>query len=168
MNTNHKLEYYQIVYEVLENYEFQKRKKYKHHGDISVYHHSLKVSKLGFKIAKILNLNHKNIAIAGLLHDFYNNPWQENKEKKKILEKHGFTHASEALENSKLYFPHLMNNKIENSIERHMFPLNKIPPKCSEAWVITLADKIISIEDLFKTRNISTVIGLKIKFRKEI
>ena len=45
-------EYYNIVKKVLEHEEFLKRKEYKHHGEISVYDHSLKVSKIAFKISK--------------------------------------------------------------------------------------------------------------------
>ena len=37
-----------------------------------------------------------------------------------------------------------MNKRIENSIVRHMFPLNIIPPKYKEGWVITYADKVLS------------------------
>ena len=68
---------------------------------------------------------------------------------KKILEKHGFVHAKEASENSKIHFPEYMNKKIENTILRHMFPLNKIPPRYIEGWIVTLADKFVSCEVLF-------------------
>lgn len=141
-----RLEYYSIIYEILKNKEFQKRKNYKHHGNISVYDHSLAVSKLSYKIAKKLNLDYKSAAIGGLLHDFYKKPWQENIEKQKFLQKHGFTHAKEAMINSHEYFPTLMSPRIDNIIERHMFPLNKIPPKYKEAWVVTFADKYVSLE----------------------
>ena len=61
---------------------------------------------------------------------------------------HGFTHAKEALDNYKKYFGHLMNERIENSILRHMFPLNKIPPKYKEGWLIVLVDKADSMDFL--------------------
>lgn len=32
----------------------------------------------------------------------------------------------------------------KETIRRHMFPLNPIPPRCREAWIVTLADKICS------------------------
>ena len=32
----------------------------------------------------------------------------------------------------------------KETIRRHMFPLNPIPPCCREAWIVTLADKICS------------------------
>ena len=31
----------------------------------------------------------------------------------------------------------------KETIRRHMFPLNPIPPRCREAWIVTLADKLL-------------------------
>ena len=45
-------DYYLIVKDILNSDEFIKRKNYRHHGDISVYEHSLKVSRLSYEIAK--------------------------------------------------------------------------------------------------------------------
>ena len=45
-------DYYEIVKDILENNEFKKRKEYAHHGSISVYEHSLKVSILAYKLSK--------------------------------------------------------------------------------------------------------------------
>ena len=62
------------IADLLKKEEFQKRKYYPHHGKISVYEHSLAVSKLSYDIAKKLKLDYKSAAIGGLLHDFYPNP----------------------------------------------------------------------------------------------
>lgn len=141
-----RIEYYKIVREILKNEEFQKRKFYKHHGNISVYQHSIAVSKLSYLIAKKIGLDYKSTAIGALLHDFYPNPWQENMIKKRFLQKHGFVHAHEAKLNAIYYFPNLVDEKVANIIERHMFPLNKIPPKYKEGWIVTIVDKYISME----------------------
>ena len=145
-------EYYEIVKLILEHPEFKKRKTYTHHGKITVYQHSLAVSKTAYRIAKLTKQDYKAAAISGLLHDFYYEPWQvkkeNNGEKKKFFEKHGFVHAREAMENSKKYFPEYMDKKIENAILRHMFPLNKIPPKYVVGWIVTIADKCVSCEIL--------------------
>lgn len=142
-------EYYKIIKDILENEEFQKRKTYKHHGSITVYDHSLKVSKVAYNISKkFKSMDSKSVAIGGLLHDFYDKPWQENIEKKPFFKRHGFVHAHEALVNAEAYFPKHMNEKTRNIIERHMFPLNKVPPKYKEAWLITLVDKWVSLEVL--------------------
>lgn len=154
-------EYYQIIKEVLEHEEFQKRKEYQHHGNINVFDHSLKVSYLAYKLSKKISIiDSESVAIGGLLHDFYYEPWQIKKEKKPFLKKHGFVHASEALQNSKNYFPNLMNKKIENIIERHMFPLNRIPPRYKEGWLIVLIDKWVSMEALTQPKFFKSMIGI--------
>lgn len=160
MSCNEKNEYYEIVKEILKHEEFQKRKTYKHHGDITVYDHSLAVSKIAYSMAKKLNKDYKSAAIGGLLHDFYDKPWQENVEKKPFFQKHGFVHARQAKMNANKYFPSLMNEKIDNMIERHMFPLNKVPPKYVESWIVTLADKYVSLEVFLHPTKLLLLIGI--------
>ena len=131
-------EYIKIVDEILNNEEFLKRKKYKHHGEKSVYKHSLEVSYLSYIISKKLKLNYTDAAIGGLLHDFYYEDWHLVPKEKNILKKHGFTHARQALENTKNIFPQYINEKTQNIILRHMFPLNIIPPKYIESWIVSM------------------------------
>lgn len=160
---NMDLEYKNIVDSILNNNEFLKRKEYNHHENRSVYYHSLMVSYKSYKIAKKLKLDYKSTAIAGLLHDFYYEDWQKSNKKTNILKAHGFVHASEALENSKKNFPHLLNKKVENGIKRHMFPLNFIPPLYLESWLICLVDKYCSLE-VFKTpKELYKYIGIRKK-----
>ena len=49
-------EYYEIVKDILNNEEFIKRKTYRHHGNITVYDHCLRVSIMAYKISKRLKL----------------------------------------------------------------------------------------------------------------
>ncbi len=140
------VEWNDIVKSILENEEFQKRKTFHHHGNTSVYEHSVKVSKKAYSLAKLLHVNCKDAAIAGLLHDFYTTPWQEDTTIRPFFQKHGFTHARIALENSRKHFPNLLNKKIENAIVRHMFPLNITPPKYLVGYIVTIADKICSLD----------------------
>ncbi len=142
-------EYYEIVRPILESEEFLKRKDFPHHYNESVYMHVLRVSYDCYKIGKKKNLDYKALAIAGLLHDFYEHPWQTDFEKKPILQRHGFTHAENARKNALKFFPELMNEKIESMISTHMFPLNKKLPKYKESWILTLVDKADSIDFLF-------------------
>lgn len=148
MSNLDEIEYYKIVNKILNHPEFQKRKQYAHHGNISVFDHSLAVSKVSYYLAKKLKKDYKIAAVGGLLHDFYYNPWQGVKEKRPFLKKHGFVHAQEAHDNALKYFPEYMNNRVENVILRHMFPVNKIPPKYIEGWIVTIADKYVSCEVL--------------------
>lgn len=145
-------EWYNIVEPILSNGEFQKRKTFLHHGNITVYEHVLCVSIVSYKWAKKMGLNYRDAAIAGLLHDFYKTPWTTDTEKKPLFKKHGFTHASDALDNAKTHFNDLLNPVIENTILRHMFPLNIIPPKYKIGWIVTLADKRVSLEVMFEPK----------------
>lgn len=139
--------YYNIIAEIVSNEEFQKRKDYQHHIDESVYEHVLRVSYDCFKIGKKLHLDYESLAIAGLLHDFYEHPWQYNKEKKPLFKKHAFTHAREAVLNAKRVFgTNIVNKKIESIMITHMFPLNKKLPTSKEGWLLTLIDKADSID----------------------
>lgn len=142
-------EFLKIVSPILNNEEFLKRKKFKHHGKTSLYEHSFAVSYYAYIWAKKLHFKQKtvkNVAIAGMLHDFYYEDWTKIKDNRPFFKKHGFVHAKEAKENSKKYFKEYMNNRILNAIERHMFPLNITPPKYKEGWIITLADKYVSMD----------------------
>lgn len=139
-------EYYTLVKEILENEEFLKRKEFPHHYEESVYDHTLRVSFDCFVIAKKHHLDYKSLAIAGLLHDFYKRPWQSIKEKKPLFQKHGFTHAKEAVENAYHFFPEIMNEKIKNIMITHMFPLNPKFPTSKEGWLLTFIDKVDSLD----------------------
>ena len=163
-------EWYSYVKDILKSEEFEKRKLYIHHDD-SVYHHCILVSFKSFIMAKKIHANEMISAIAGLLHDFYPKAWQYNEElykkypeclrnQKSIFKMHGFVHAKEASKNYQIYYPNIIDKKITNAIKYHMFPLTIVPPLYIEGWIVTLADKMITI----KTINIKTIpklIGLK-------
>ncbi len=93
-------------------------------------------------------MDYKALAIAGLLHDFYDKPWQSTFEKTPFFKKHGFVHAEQARVNAKKHFPHLVDEKIEDMIKTHMFPLNRRFPKYKESWLLTLVDKADSMDFL--------------------
>lgn len=160
-------EYDLIVKPILDHPEFQRRKEYPHHNEITVYDHCLAVSRLAYRMAKKRKLDAKSAAIAGLLHDFYDKPWQNCEEKKPILKRHGFIHAREAMINSYRFFPELMTDEIANSILRHMFPLNKIPPKYKIGWLVTLADKYVSMEVFRHPTKLPNLIGFQTKKKGE-
>lgn len=162
-------EYYQIVKPILEDKNFQKRKLFMHHENRTVYDHCLAVSIIAYCWAKKLNLDYRAAAIGGLLHDFYSNPWLNqnnklvNKPKTPFFQKHGFTHAKEAAQNAKIYYPNLINAKIDNIIRRHMFPLNIHPPKYKESWLITIVDKYVSMEIFKMPTHLLKYVGISSK-----
>lgn len=94
------------------------------------------------------------------MHDFYYDDWQVVKRKSSFFQLHGFTHAREAVNQSYHVFPQLMNKKIENIIKRHMFPLNIVPPRYKESWLITFIDKYCSLEILKYPKSWKKYVGL--------
>lgn len=155
-------EWYEIVKDILNDEEFLKRKKFKHHGEVSVYEHCCLVSLKSYTLAKKLHADSRIAAIAGLLHDFYPKAWVDSEELKELdpeysslLNKklplwkmHGFVHAKEACLNYQKFYPHLVDRKVTNAIKRHMFPLNIVPPRYIESWIITIVDKECSTKDI--------------------
>ena len=141
------IEFYKIIEPIIIEKEFQRRKEYPHHINESVYEHVIRVSYDCYKIGKRLGMDYKALTIAGLLHDFYEKPWQYSNEKKPFFQKHAFTHAKEAVVNSKKYFgTDIITPKVESIMITHMFPLNKKIPRNREAWLLTLIDKADSID----------------------
>lgn len=151
-------EYYNYAKDILRNSEFQRRKDFLHHQD-SVYEHSIKVSMIAYKISKYLSkyfpISTEDVVVSALLHDFYLKPWRDNRGTW-----HGFTHGKIASNNASNFFAHKMNDTILNSIRCHMFPLTIFPPKYYEGWIVTLADKIVSLEVFKKPKELPRYIGL--------
>ncbi|MDD3187196.1 MAG: HD domain-containing protein [Bacilli bacterium] len=158
---NYDKEFLSYIEVIINDPEFQKRKTYMHHHDTSVYEHSMQVAYKAFLYAKKHKMDAKSAAIGGVLHDFYYKDWHIPRDKKeKFFEQHGFAHAREALDNSKRYFPDLVDDRVENIILRHMFPLNIRPPKYKEAWVVTLMDKLVSLEVIKHPKEYHTYLGI--------
>ncbi len=165
-------EWFLIVEDILKNDEFQKRKLFLHHHDLSVWDHSILVSFKAFTSAHYINANPRICAIAGLLHDFYPQAWISTpeiealdggkyatamKEKKPLWKMHGFVHGPEAAKNYIKFFPELENKKITNSIKHHMFPLTLIPPRYKEGLIITIIDKMNSCHELPSVKAMSHI-----------
>lgn len=165
-----------IVEDILLNDEFQKRKLFMHHHNMSVWDHSILVSFNSFIFGRYFNADIRICAIAGLLHDFYSQAWLstpvlehlENgkytilmKQKKSLFKMHGFVHAADATRNYVKFFPELENKKITNAIKRHMFPLNIIPPRYKEGFIITIIDKWNSVHELPSIRVVPVMVKNK-------
>ena len=125
--------------DILESDNMEILKKCVQHGNVSVYEHSLKVAYISLKISKLLNINvdEKSLVRGALLHDYFLYDWHDSNADNKL---HAWKHASRAYENARSEFS---LNKIEKDIiTKHMFPINIIPPKYMESFIVTIADKI--------------------------
>lgn len=130
-------EYLDLVGDILENEEFQSLQNYYHHNS-SIYTHSLRVSYRSWKAARRLKIDHKSVARAGLLHDFFTYDWREYK-KEKDNKNHGLEHPKTALENALKHFE--LNKKEEDIILKHMWPKSYGMPKFKESFLVSMIDK---------------------------
>ena len=130
--------YLKIVDDILYNQEFRRIDESIHHG-LSRLDHSLRVSYYSYIVCKILRLNYKEVARAGLLHDFFVTSDLTEKQKKISA----FVHPKMALKNATNNFE--LSELEKNIIVAHMFPLvPNILPKYLEAWIVSMVDKAVA------------------------
>lgn len=118
--------------------------KFIQHGNTSVFRHSVSVAYTSFWIAEKMKLNveERTLIRGALLHDYFLYDWHEKDDSHKW---HGFFHAKKALNNAMEDFD--LNRIEQDMIMRHMFPLNPVPPRYRESWILCLADKICSSQE---------------------
>jgi len=131
-------EYYNLVYDIINDTEFKKIDNCIHHG-ISRFDHSCRVSYYSYKVTKALRLNYKEVARAGLLHDFFLSKNITKKDKFTSM----FSHSKKSLKNSEDLF--FLSDKEKDIIYTHMFPLNPNRiPKYMESWIVSFVDKCVA------------------------
>lgn len=148
-NCYNDIDYYNIVYDIINNNEFKKIDECVHHG-VSRFDHSCRVSYYSYKLSKIFHLNYNSVARAGLLHDFFLNDNLTKKDKMKSM----FSHSKLSLKNSLELFD--LNDLEKDIIYTHMFPLNlNRIPKYMESWLVSVIDKFVASYEfifVFKTK----------------
>ena len=140
-------EYLNIVNNIIENEEFKKMGKIKHHNTTRL-NHLLKVSYYSYRISKVLKLDYKDVAVGGLLHDFYTEEIDECSSIKDKIKLFSVKHPKDASYNAKKIIE--LTDKEQNIIETHMFPIGYKVPKYAESWIVSLVDKVLSVGELSK------------------
>lgn len=120
-------------------------KQFAHHGHISVYDHSLHVARCSLHISRRLRLHTDERALVrgALLHDYYLYDWHIQDGSHRW---HGFIHAKRALRNAERDFS--LNDIERDMIVTHMFPMNLRLPHYRESLILTVADKLCSIQEI--------------------
>ena len=139
--------------DILKEKKFLGMKNYMQHGRVSVLEHSLRVAETSLRMSESLkklgiNLNEKELVRGALLHDYFLYDWHEKSDWHRL---HGFSHAERALKNASRDFD--LTYREKEIIRCHMFPLNitKVPT-VKEAWVVTMADKYVSLIETIAMR----------------
>ena len=131
--------YINIVKDILDNEVFNKINYIEHHGTTR-FDHSMRVAYCSYKIAKFFRLDYREVARAGVLHDFFLSD-MERTGKEKFLST--FTHPKYAVMNAQKYFR--LSDKEIDIIKSHMFPIYTSIPRYAESWVVSTVDKIVGI-----------------------
>lgn len=121
---------------------------YVQHGNTTCLKHSLAVAYYSYTIGKRLRLKCDWAALVrgAMLHDFFLYDWHVRDKSRRW---HGFTHPKAALSNANRHF--IINRREREIILKHMWPLTPSFPRCREAALVCLVDKVCSVAELFES-----------------
>lgn len=153
--------FYSITKDILSHPLFQQLREFPHHGpQNSLYDHSLDTAKCAYRMARRLHMSEERVCSvtrAALLHDFFGYDWHTDAHRrflrkysglKRITHMHAFFHGALAARRADRTFG--LSERQRSAITSHMFPLAPFP-KNSEAWVLTLADKMVASREMSET-----------------
>ena len=150
-------EFKEIIKDIASNPNVISLRERTQHENKSRYYHCLRVSYYTYYLCKKLGLDYVSAARGAMLHDFYFYDWRDKKvEGQKKF--HAFRHPNIALKNAIDLFD--LNDKEKDIIEKHMWPLTIVPPKCKEGYIVTLVDKYCATNEFIK--NVKNKISIKI------
>ena len=151
----------QMTEDIINHPLFIELKDCPHHGgENSLYIHSVDTAKCAYRLARRFHLEEDRVQAltrAALLHDFFGYDWQSERHRRymhrysgwqRVRRMHAFIHGSHAAHRAGRYFD--LDQRQKDAISSHMFPLASWP-KNSEAWLLTLADKMVASKEVGET-----------------
>lgn len=147
MKDNLQKEYSVIVKDILSNADFAKMADIEHHNSTRL-DHMMKVSYYSYVVAKGLKLKYREVARAGLLHDFYFGRTTDHDKVKDKIKLYTHAHPKEALNNARKYFE--INAMEADIIESHMFPIDIKIPRYLESWIVSTVDKVVATQEFYR------------------
>ena len=150
-------EYYGCVSDLLCDKSVLSLKDFRHHIATTRFQHSLNVSYYNFRLCKLMRLDARAAARAGLLHDFF---LYNRKSHKRTERSHAEEHSKTALKNASERFP--LSELERDMIVNHMWPMTPKIPRHRETFVITLVDKFCAVAEVTAAacRYTKTKVGL--------
>jgi len=145
--------------EIITSSNMQQSMQFLHHGQVTVFGHSIGVAYVSLLLASKLNMrvDEQTLVRGALLHDYFLYDWHVRENWHKF---HGFRHPGFALQNALADF---RLNQIEaDIIRKHMFPLTLFPPKYKESLLVCIADKLCAIYEFFYSDYIATQLRYKL------
>lgn len=145
-NTSNMREFELIISDLINNETVQKMKNFRQHYETSCFEHCKMVAYYSYLLCKKYNLDYVSATRAAMLHDLFLYDWRLRENGRKGL--HAFTHPKTALENASKLF--ILNEKEQDIILKHMWPVTIKFPKYKESYIITLVDKYCALQESIK------------------
>ena len=131
---------------IVENAEYKKLKEVPRHGSTNTYAHSVRVALMAYRLAKKWGMDADSAGKIGLLHDFCMIDYHKDDGTSHDGRWYCFYHGEDALENSaKQNF--YLNHVEKRAILTHMFPLSTRIPNSRLAYLLTLSDKTVALQE---------------------
>ena len=117
------------------------------HGNTSCLRHSLAVAFYSYCLCRKLRIKCDEVSMirGAMLHDFFLYDWHIPDPSRRW---HGFSHPKTALANAEKHFS--LCDKEREVIVRHMWPLTLRIPRCREALLVCLVDKVCSAAEVLE------------------
>ncbi|MBO6137637.1 MAG: HD domain-containing protein [Lachnospiraceae bacterium] len=144
LNETDKELFRRVIQELTSNPKIFEMKKYIQHSDISTFTHCLRVARKSLILARRFNwgVNREALIRGAMLHDYFLYDWHTKGDGL-----HGFHHPFIAAKNARRDFA--LNDLEYEIIRSHMWPLTLLHfPKSREAFLVSLADKICSADEV--------------------
>ena len=126
--------------------EYKKLKEVPRHGSTNTYAHSVRVALMAYRLAKKWGMDADSAGKIGLLHDFCMIDYHKDDGTSHDGRWYCFYHGEDALENSaKQNF--YLNHVEKRAILTHMFPLSTRIPNSRLAYLLTLSDKTVALQE---------------------
>ena len=133
-------EYAACVADLLNSDEVLWMKNIRHHHFVTCYEHSLFVSYVAYRLARHWNIDVREAARAGLLHDLF---LYDPKDKTQYEGNQCFAHPVAALKNASRLTE--LSDAEADAFVTHMWPLAKKMPRYKVSYVVNVADKLCAV-----------------------
>jgi uncharacterized protein len=148
LTSTEKKEYDEYLQELMYDPYLLRMKCFVHHHKMRTFDHAVRVAKEAYKIAQRLpgKVDMKSLLRGAMLHDYYLYNWRDHE----LWHYHHIKkHPKIAYVNACRDFDDL-NSTEKDIILHHMWPHPFLAlPRTREAWIVMMADKIVSPRDLF-------------------
>ena len=132
-------DFYKEIEDIARHPVVLRMKLYPHHGSTSCYRHCLNVAYHNYRLCRLLGLDARSAARAGMLHDLFLYDWHTHA-KQTGKHFHGLTHPETAYRNACRLFK--LNRTEKDIIRSHMWPVTFYRfPRTKEGWITTFTDK---------------------------